>query len=432
MAARHVIALATEQILAGQDPPSFDQLVEQASCAIQAGLRSLLGKVINATGVLLHTNLGRAPLSPAALQASAEVGGGYSNLEYDLAESSRGSRYSHAMELLRAVTGAECGLVVNNNAAAVVLALRTLAQGREVIVSRGELIEIGGEFRLPDIMAESGAIMREVGTTNRTHLNDYESAITEQTAAIVKIHPSNYQVLGFTASVGAARLAALCRERGILFIHDLGSGLLRHTVAGARPAWLTREPSVEQAIQAGADLVTFSGDKLLGGPQAGILVGKQSVIDRLHTSPLLRAFRVDKTTLAALQSTLLAYLENRENELPLWQMALLTPQDLELRSKCLVDGLGVKDTSNCAVKVTRGNSAAGGGSAPGAEIPTALIKISCKNLSGGQLLQTLIDYDPPIIARVEDEALTLDLRTVAESDDHILADALRSIPALCM
>jgi len=424
--------MATEQILAGQDPPSFDQLVEQANFAIRAGMRRLLGKVINATGVLLHTNLGRAPLSNAALQASAEVGGGYSNLEYDLAESSRGSRYSHAMELLRAVTGAECALVVNNNAAAVVLALRTLAQGREVIVSRGELIEIGGEFRLPDIMAESGAIMREVGTTNRTHLSDYESAIAEQTAAIVKIHPSNYQVLGFTASVGAARLATLCRERGILFIHDLGSGLLKHNIAGGRPAWLAQEPSVEQAIQAGADLVTFSGDKLLGGPQAGILVGKQNVIDRLHNSPLLRAFRVDKTTLAALQSTLLAYLENRESELPLWQMALLTPEDLELRSKSLVGALAFKDSSDCDIQVVRGNSAAGGGSAPGAEIPTALIKISCKSLGGGQLSKSLINNDPPVIGRVEDEALTLDLRTVAESDDHILADALRRTLALCM
>ncbi|MGI8427447.1 MAG: L-seryl-tRNA(Sec) selenium transferase [Actinomycetota bacterium] len=432
LAARHVIAQATGQILAGDDPPSFDDLVERSNLAIRTGMRRLLGRVINATGVLLHTNLGRAPLSSAALEAAAEVGSGYSNLEYDLEASSRGSRYSHAMELLRAVTGAECALVVNNNAAAVVLALRTLAQGREVIVSRGELIEIGGEFRLPDIMAESGAIMREVGTTNRTHLSDYESAINEQTAAIVKIHPSNFSVVGFTASVASAKLASLCRARGIIFIHDLGSGLLRHSIGGTRPAWLTQEPSVEQALQAGTDLVTFSSDKLLGGPQAGIAVGKQEVIDRLHSSPLLRAFRVDKTTLAALQSTLLAYLENRETSLPLWQMALLTPEDLELRSKSVVDALGVRAGPESDIEVVRGNSAAGGGSAPGAEIPTALIKISCKNFSGAQLSKSLVENDPPIIGRVEDEALTLDLRTVAEQDDQVVAGALRRILAFCM
>ncbi|MGH2383006.1 MAG: L-seryl-tRNA(Sec) selenium transferase, partial [Candidatus Limnocylindria bacterium] len=327
-AARAAIEEARSAIEQGAEPPAPESIESRALALAEGMGRVRLRRVINATGVILHTNLGRAPLSPAALEAMSRVSG-YSNLEYDLDEGRRGSRYHHAAGLLTSLTGAEAALVVNNNAAAVLLALTALARGREVMISRGELIEIGGEFRIPEILALSGAELREVGTTNRTHLRDYERALGPRTGAIMRVHPSNYQVVGFTAAAITSDLIELAHRHRLPFIHDLGSGLLRRRVSGRELPWLAAEPSVVEALSEGADLVTFSADKLLGGPQAGVLVGARETIDVVKATPLLRAIRVDKLTLAALEATLELYLHEREMELPIWSMALATVPELE-------------------------------------------------------------------------------------------------------
>ncbi|HEX2177896.1 MAG TPA: L-seryl-tRNA(Sec) selenium transferase [Actinomycetota bacterium] len=420
-AAREAIAAATETILQGTPAPSFEELVEAAAAALSDRRRRRLRPVINATGVLLHTNLGRAPLSEDALAAVADTGAGYSNLEFDLAEGRRGSRYDHSAETLVALTGAEAALVVNNNASAVLLALSGLARGREAIISRGELIEIGGEFRIPEIMAESGAIMREVGTTNRTHLKDYVNAIGPETAAILKVHPSNYAVTGFTKSVSGRELAELAHSRGLALIHDVGSGLLSRHLPGGVPPWLKGEPSVTEAVDDGADLVTFSGDKLLGGPQAGIVVGRAEAIDRLRRSPLLRAFRTDKTTLAALESTLSAYLAGDPSRIPFWRMALTGVEELRARAEKIVAGLPASDGKT---EVTSGFSTTGGGSAPASRIPTALIRVESTSTGAQDLAAALRGYEPHVVARIEDGALILDLRTMAAEEDSIVAAAL--------
>lgn len=423
-AARTAIAQAGAAIRSGGGAPRFDELAGSAAEFLRRSDRSRLTKVINATGVLLHTNLGRAPLGREALAAVERIGGGYSNLEYDLEKSSRGSRYDHAAALVKAVTGAESALVVNNNAAAVLLALSAVAKDREVIVSRGELIEIGGEFRIPEIMAQSGAVMREIGTTNRTHLKDYEDAISPSTAAVIKVHPSNYRVVGFTSSVPAAEVARLCARRGLVFIHDVGSGLLRRRIGGREPAWLAGEPSVADAVSEGAGVVTFSGDKLLGGPQSGILAGEESIVSQLRISPLLRAFRVDKTTLAALEATLSVYLEGREAELPLWRMALADPEELVRRSEALIAAVESSGRLSAKMEVIDGFSTPGGGSAPGSGIPTALVKVHAGEEGPDQIHRALVLGDPPVIGRVDKDALLLDLRTVDPGDDERLSSAL--------
>jgi L-seryl-tRNA(Ser) seleniumtransferase len=420
-AARQAIAEATATILQGAPAPSFTELVDAATAALADRRRRRLRPLINATGVLLHTNLGRAPLSEDALSAVADVGAGYSNLEFDLAEGRRGSRYDHSAETLVALTRAEAALVVNNNASAVLLALAGLSRGREAIISRGELIEIGGEFRIPEIMAESGAIMREVGTTNRTHLKDYVNAIGPDTAAILKVHPSNYAVTGFTKSVSGRELAELAHSRGLALIHDVGSGLLSRHLPGGVPPWLKGEPSVTEAVDDGADVVTFSGDKLLGGPQAGILVGRAEAVDRLRRSPLLRAFRTDKTTLAALDSTLAAYLAGDPSRIPFWRMALTGVDRLQARAEKIVAGLPAGDAK---AEVTPGFSTTGGGSAPTSRIPTALIRVEPGSTSAQELAAALRSYEPHVVARIEDGALILDLRTVAPEEDPIVAAAL--------
>jgi L-seryl-tRNA(Ser) seleniumtransferase len=420
-AARQAIARATELILEGEPAPSFDELVDAAASVLAAQGRRRLRPLINATGVLLHTNLGRAPLSGDALAAVHDVGSGYSNLEFDLAAGKRGSRYEHSAEMLVALTGAEAALVVNNNAAAVLLALAGLSRGREAIISRGELIEIGGEFRIPEIMAESGAVMREVGTTNRTHLKDYVNAITPETAVILKVHPSNYAVSGFTKSVSGRELAELAHSRGIALIHDVGSGLLSRQAPGGLVSWLKGEPSVVEAVEDGADLVTFSGDKLLGGPQAGILVGRAEAISRLRNSPLLRAFRTDKTTLAALDATLTAYLTGDLLRIPFWRMALTDARELQARAEAVVAGL---PSSGAKVQVVPGFSTTGGGSAPTSRIPTSLIRVEPAGRGAQHLAAALLAYEPHVVARIEDGALILDLRTVAPGDDATVAAAL--------
>lgn len=423
-AARAAVEEARAAVLGGGGAPSLEELAARALHLAARSRRRMLAPVVNATGVLLHTNLGRAPLAAAAREEMARIAAGYSNLEYDLERGRRGSRYDHAGELLTALTGAEAALVVNNNAAAVMLSLAALARGREVVVSRGELIEIGGEFRIPEILAESGAVLREVGTTNRTHLRDYRAAIGERTGALMKVHPSNYRIVGFTAEVPPAELAELAHAHGLPFVHDLGSGLIRRRVGGAEPPWLWSEPTVAEALGEGADVVTFSGDKMLGGPQAGIVVGRGEVLDRLHRSPLLRAFRVDKTTLAALEATLLAYLEGREVELPFWSMALATAAEVGARAARLRDALaGVA----AGIELRDGASTTGGGSAPGGAIPTVLVEVAPERMSADALVRELIEGDPPVVARIEEDRVVLDLRTVRPEEETVVADALRRL-----
>jgi L-seryl-tRNA(Ser) seleniumtransferase len=421
-AARRAIADAGSQIRAGSPAPEFDELVARARGHVDEERRRRLMPVINASGVLLHTNLGRAPLSTDALAAIQEVSLGYSNLEFDLAAGRRGSRYGHASDALMVLTGASAALVVNNNASAVLLAVAALAGRGEVIVSRGELIEIGGEFRIPDIIAQSGAVMREVGTTNRTHRKDYERAITDQTAAILKIHPSNYEVVGFTASVAPDALAELAQSRGVPLIYDVGSGLLSHRVGGRSIGWLAREPSVAEAVKT-ADVVTFSGDKLLGGPQAGILVGTAPAIAAMRESPLLRAMRVDKLTLAALDATLDSYLRGEEAELPVWRMALLDPESIRSRAEAVIDLLDPPEETYLA-EVVEGFSTTGGGSAPGSQIPTCIIKVTPRRGGPAELTAALLAADPPVVTRQEEGSVLLDLRTAQPEQDGAVASAL--------
>lgn len=420
-AARAALAQARGRVMGGDPAANASDLAAQAASLLRAGERSLLTRVINATGVLLHTNLGRSPLGPDALASSTRIGAAYSNLEFDLASGGRGSRYDHSAELLRELTGAEAALVVNNNAAAVMLALHALARGREVVVSRGELIEIGGEFRLPEIMEVSGAKLVEVGTTNRTHLRDYRKAMSAETGAVLKVHPSNYSLQGFTKDVPGRELALLAHENGVPLIHDLGSGLLRRRIAGAEQAWLSTEPAVTDALEDGADLVTFSGDKLLGGPQAGIIVGRVAAIESLRSSPMLRAVRVDKTTLAALASTLLSYLRGTEGELPFWKMALLTADEIRARAKVIADAI----RPDAQVELIEGLSTAGGGAGPESNLPTVLIEIEPPTESE-TLTRALLDGDPPVVGRIQTGRVLLDLRTVVPADDAALISAVKA------
>lgn len=377
--------------------------------------RSAPRKVINATGVLLHTNLGRAPWSEAALTAAAEVAGAYANVELDLETGERGRRNTTPERLLCALTGAEAALVVNNNAAALLLTLMTLASDGSVPVSRGELIEIGGSYRLPELMAAAGTDLVEVGTTNRTRISDYE--VVEDPALLLKVHPSNYRIVGFSTETSLSDLAGLAQERGVPLVYDLGSGLLDERapwLAGPPPVWLKGEPGVKQALEARADLVLFSGDKLLGGPQAGIVVGRADLIGRLARHPAARAVRVDGPTAAALAATLTAYLAGEALSLPLWRMATAPTDEIERRARAVLDQSGRPG------RVIDGASAVGAGSAPGAEIPTRLIELK----DGEALFGMLLSNDPPVLARREAGRLIVDLRTVDPADDLAISSAL--------
>ncbi len=400
-------------------PPSSDVLVEQAWSRVQAALRPPLRRVLNATGVVVHTNLGRAPLSRAALEAIALVAQGYSNLEYDLAAGARGSRHTLVSGLIRRVVGAQDALVVNNNAAALVLALGALAAGREVIISRGELVEIGGGFRIPDIMRQSGARLVEVGTTNRTYAEDFERAIGEQTALLLRVHASNFRLTGFVHAPGMEELAALARRRELVLLHDLGSGALLDTARFG----LLHEPTPMESLQQGADLVCFSGDKLLGGPQAGILAGRADLIARLRRHPLARAIRPDKMTLAALAATLRHYLLGEaEREIPIWRMIAATPEVLARRARVLADGLAGLPAD---VGLIQGASAIGGGSLPGETLPTTLVALSWRRGTAGELAARLRQAEPAVVARVEHEQVLLDPRTVLPEEDPLLLATLR-------
>ena len=393
------------------------RVVERAQ---RAGVFSLR-PVINATGVVLHTNLGRALLSPLALERLAAVAAAYSNLELDLATKERGSRYSHVEGLLRRLTGAEDALVVNNNAAAVLLALETLAHGREVVVSRGELIEIGGEFRIPDIMLRSGAVLREVGTTNRTHLRDYAEAIGPQTALLLKVHTSNYRVVGFTAEVASRELVELGRARGIPVMEDLGSGSL----VDLRPYGLPYEPTVPETVAAGLDLVCFSGDKLLGGPQAGIVVGRREVVGRLKKNPWNRALRIDKLTIAALEATLYAYESGTALEtVPTLRMLAEPLAAVRSRARRLLRRLAAGTRERLAARVVDGRAQVGGGALPTVELPTAALALGADAAEARRLDERLRGGDPPVVGRIAEDRLLLDCRTVLPSQIVALAKAL--------
>jgi L-seryl-tRNA(Ser) seleniumtransferase len=376
--------------------------------------------VINATGVIIHTNLGRAPLSAVALSAMAQVSQGYSNLELDLEEGTRGSRQAHLQPILRQLTGAEAALVVNNNASAVLLGLCALAQGKEVIVSRGEAVEIGGGFRIPDVLAQSGATLREVGTTNRTYVSDYEAAITENTAALLKVHASNFRVMGFTHSPDVGELVDLGKKRGVNVLHDIGSGCLLDT----REYGLAYEPRPQDSIKSGAGLVFFSGDKLLGGPQAGIVAGRKELVDMLARHPLARAVRIDKGSLAALTATLLHYLKGEAvQNIPVWRM-LSMPKD-KLRHRAL----RWKRLLGRRVQVLPARSTIGGGSLPGETLDTWAVAIAGDGLPEGAqgLARRLREQSPPVIARIENDLVLLDPRTVLPEEEQTLMTLLKLV-----
>ena len=423
-AARSAVEDARRLVMSGEPPPSLESVIENAKRLLRERGTAFLQPVVNATGVLIHTNLGRVPLGSDQLAAVTRVAGGYSNLEYDLENGRRGSRYAHATRLLYELTGAEASLIVNNNAAAILLVLAALCRDREVIISRGELIEIGGEFRIPDVMEASGARLVEVGTTNRTHLSDYERAIGPKTAAILKVHPSNYTVVGFTSSVETKELARLSRGRGVHFLHDLGSGFV-HFPGG--PEWTTAEPPIEASLSDGADLVMFSGDKLLGGPQAGIVVGRKELVEALKEHPMLRALRVDKMTLAALEATLHAYLAGRGAELPLWEMALRSPDDLEITARAIARRVAeYTEVSELKIEAVRSFAVAGGGSLPAAEVPSWAVALTHGEWSADELDRRMRGVDPPVIGRIEDDRLLLDLRTVFAEQTEALPNLIRT------
>jgi len=419
-ALRDAMGDARAAMRAGAPLPDADAILRAAGALLERSLRPSLRPAINATGVIIHTNLGRAPLSEDALQAIREVAIGYSNLEYRLEEGVRGSRHEHVSGLLQRITGAEDAIAVNNNAAAVLLILSALAQGREVIVSRGQAVEIGGGFRIPDVLRQSGARLVEVGTTNRTYIRDYEAAITEDTAILLHVHPSNFRVEGFVHSASIDELVALGRQKGVAVVDDLGSGTLLDTTRYG----LQHEPTVQERIEAGVDLVCFSGDKLLGGPQAGLIAGKAEYIERLRRHPLARAIRVDKMAIAALTATLRHYiLGEAEQKVPVWRMMAMPVGEIEARATRVLRRIR---KGGLQAELVAGLSTVGGGSLPGETLPTRLIAI----VSGQdgpapmEIASRLRQMVPALVARLEKEQLLLDLRTVQPEEDRTLANHL--------
>ncbi len=426
---RRVLARKREAVLAGAPVDKAGLSTEEILAGIEKELadagRPSLQPVINATGVVLHTNLGRAPLSPAALKNIADVARGYSNLEFELKAGERGSRYSHVEEVLCRITGAESALVVNNNAGAVLLALNSVAEGKDVIVSRGQLVEIGGSFRIPDVMRKSGARLVEVGTTNRTHAGDYEKAIGENTALLLRVHMSNFRILGFTAEVSLKELVALGQRHRVPVMEDLGSGSL----VDLSPYHIEKEPTVQEAVAAGADLVTFSGDKLLGGPQAGIILGKRDYVEALKKNPLTRALRIDKLTLAGLETTLRQYL-NREQaveDIPVLRMLACPAEDLRARADRLRKKISRDLSSLCRVSVRAENSQVGGGALPLQVLPTFVVALAPLKVSAAALEERLRMSTPPLIARIKEEEILLDLRTVAEGEEPELVRVVTEV-----
>jgi L-seryl-tRNA(Ser) seleniumtransferase len=421
---RDVLQSLRARIAGGHSPtfPSDAALEEEITAAARARAEFSLHPVINASGVILHTNLGRAPLARECVVHLAEVATQYSNLEYNLELGERGERDSHTDRLFGQLLGAERTLVVNNNAAAVFLALNSLAEGGEVIVSRGELIEIGGSFRIPDICVKSGAILREVGTTNRTRLADYAAAVNERTRLLMRVHPSNFRIVGFTERPRLEEIVELARLRSLMVLEDLGSGCL----VDIAPLGLQDEPPVAPSLTAGVDVVTFSGDKLLGGPQAGILTGKREPLARIRRNPLFRALRVDKLTIAALEATIGLYLRGDLNAIPALRMIYASKEEIAARAASLAERISALPGFHAELE--DGESLIGGGSTPGQSLPTKVIALTHANLSATDIESLLRKGKPSIILRVECDRALLDLRSVFEEQDEGIAKALEQLP----
>jgi L-seryl-tRNA(Ser) seleniumtransferase len=448
-AARAVMARLRNEIASGLlDGPALQLALAGIAGAIEGQLRQALGHslrpLINATGVILHTNLGRAPLGEAAIAHIRETAGRFSNLEFDIETGVRGKRDVHVDRLFRSLLSdgaasayvgtaasapgrspaeppnAVSTIVVNNNAAAVLLALNTFAEGGEVIVSRGELVEIGGSFRIPDVMAKSGATLREVGTTNRTRVADYEKAITDRTRLLLRVHRSNFEITGFTEQPSTAELVTLARGRGLPLMEDLGSGAL----VDLQNFGISGEPSVLDSLRAGVDVVTYSGDKLLGGPQAGLISGRADLVTGMRANSLFRALRVDKLTYAALEATLLAYVKRDHDAIPTLKMMGLTKEEIGTRAESVAAQVR---SAKLNIEVVDGESVIGGGAAPSSVLPTRLLAVTCDGLSADELSARLRACDPPIIARVEQGRVLLDLRTVFADQDPMIAGALDRI-----
>jgi len=421
------------EIKAGVEIRDFSRLnVDTVSNKVAEKLEILnqpsLKPVINATGIVVHTNLGRSILAERVLEKFNALAGGYTNLEFDLARGERGSRHTHIEEILKEITGAEAATVVNNNAAAVFLCLDTLAKGRDVIVSRGQLVEIGGSFRVPDVMKKSGAIMLEVGTTNKTHLRDYESAVGPDTALLLKVHQSNFQIVGFTEEVDTASLVNLGRKYGLPVMEDLGSGcFIDFSKYG-----LLKEPTVQEVVSSGVDVVTFSGDKMLGGPQAGIILGRKDLVESIRKNQLARALRIDKLTLLALEETLRIYRDEQAaiREIPTLRMILEPFKALKVKARRLIRMAGGENRGNFHLSLSSGDSKVGGGALPLLSLPSAIVSLSPGKLSAHAMEAWLRSYDPPIVARVEKERVLMDVRTIQEREMKIVAQALRALAAV--
>jgi L-seryl-tRNA(Ser) seleniumtransferase len=431
---RGVIDADRRRIREGGDTPSESDLsdaaiMQRVKAAVRSAMQPKLRRIVNATGVVIHTNLGRSLLAQEAVENLAVVAGCYSNLEYDLDAGRRGSRYLAVRDLLCEITGAEDAMVVNNNAGAVLISLETLAKNRKVIVSRGDLVEIGGSFRIPDVMAKSGAVLTEVGTTNRTHLRDYEAAIDPAAALLLKVHWSNYSIVGFTAQVSLKELVELGARRGIPVMEDLGSG----TFIDFSRYGLVKEPTVQDSVASGADLVTFSGDKLLGGPQAGIIVGRKSVLAGIRQNPINRALRIDKLTLAALESTLRLYRDEERAVASIPTLRMLTePEDaIQAHAEDLASRLRAVGDPRLRVEIVRLSSKAGGGSLPLLDLASRCVRVRIEGLTENQLELKLRQNDPPIIGRIEDDAFLMDARTIQPDEATIIVSALKSVLTDC-
>lgn len=425
-ALRDTVDRLRKEILADSDPDTGDTAVLGRAAALAAGMmKNRLIPLINATGVVLHTNLGRALLCRDALENIRTVSAAYSNLELNLATGKRGIRYAAIEALICELTGAESAMAVNNNAGAVLLALNTIAQGSEVVVSRGELVEIGGAFRIPDVMTKSGCRLKEVGTTNRTHLRDYEGAVGEQTGLFLKVHTSNYKIEGFTAEVSLADMVTLGREKGIPVMEDLGSG----TLIDFGPYGLPAEPVVSRRVASGADVVTFSGDKLLGGPQAGIIVGKKAAIDKIRANPLTRALRIDKLTLAALESTLKLYRDERTavEKIPTLRMLTMDYETVSRKAKHLLAGLEKAVGTLADLALSDMESRPGGGSYPNLKLPTRCVTLRPRRLSVAALEKGLRASNPPVMGRIEGDRFIMDPRTIRDGQETPLIQTLTTL-----
>ncbi|MBM4329874.1 MAG: L-seryl-tRNA(Sec) selenium transferase [Deltaproteobacteria bacterium] len=429
---RRTLNKKRQAIMISNDPheaASVSLLPEELLAAVEEEIskasRPSLRRVINATGVVLHTNLGRAPLAAEVCKRLSEIAGGYSNLEFDLVSGERGSRYEHVEEILRQLSGAESAMVVNNNAGAVLLALNSLAEGKEVIVSRGQLVEIGGSFRIPDVMKKSGVRLAEVGTTNRTRLEDYERAINQETALLLKVHTSNFRILGFTAEVSLKDLVALGRAKGLPVMEDLGSGCF----VDLSQYGIEKEPTVQDAIEAGAGIITFSGDKLLGGPQAGIILGQKKHLDIIKKNPLTRALRIDKLTLAGLEYTLRLYFNRASaiEKIPVMRMLSCPAEKLKSRVKRLQRKLTGDLSHAFQVSLREEISQVGGGALPLQGLPTQVIALRPLKISAASMEERLRKLNPAVIARVQEGEILLDLRTVAESEERELIEGVRQV-----